>query len=77
MRTSEFFSSGPQEVEEEEKPRRNKRAKISKNFTPDFLFYLFKNKSQSFKEVMPTLKASFQKEIINNEIRRFIMKNHT
>jgi hypothetical protein len=59
IRISEFFSSAPQEVEEKEKPKRNERAKISKNFSPDFLPYLFKNKSQSFKEAMPTLKASF------------------
>ena len=37
---------------------------------------MLEDESQSFKEVISTPEAPFQKEVVNNEIE-FILKNHT
>lgn len=43
----------------ESKSRRNKRAKIEKFFSPDFIIYIIENELQSYKEAMPNCEASF------------------
>ena len=64
-RTCEAANSSHQDVEE---PRRNKRAKVSKSFGPDYLTYMLENEPHTFKEAMSTLEAMFWKETINGEI---------
>ena len=64
------------EKRNEVEPRRNKRAKMSKSFGPEFLTYMLEDEPQSFKEAISTPKAPFWKEAVNSEIES-ILQNHT
>ncbi|KAL0329751.1 UNVERIFIED_CONTAM: Retrovirus-related Pol polyprotein from transposon TNT 1-94 [Sesamum radiatum] len=60
----------------DEEPRRSKRAKRAKTFSPDFLTYLLENEPRTINEALSSPEAPFWKEAINNEIES-IMQNHT
>ena len=64
------------EERNEAKPRRSKRAKMSKPFGLDFLTYMLEDEPQSFKEAISTPEAHFWKEAVNSEIES-ILQNHT
>ena len=64
------------EERNEVEPRRNKRAKMSKSFGPNFLTYMLEDEPPSFKEAISTPKAPFWKEAVNSEIES-ILQNHT
>ena len=72
-------TSHDQELMEERnkvEPRRSKRTKTSKTFSPDFLTFMLEGEPQSFKEAMSTPEAPLWKEAFNNEIES-ILQNHT
>ncbi|XP_075504626.1 uncharacterized protein LOC142542066 [Primulina tabacum] len=73
-RTYETTSSGVQE--EQQEPRRNKRAKTAMTFGPDFLTYMLENEPRTASEALSSPEAPFWKETMNNEIES-ILQNHT
>ena len=60
----------------EDEPRRSKRARTSTSFGPDFLTFLLESEPQSFKEAMSCPEAPQWKEAVNSEIES-ILQNHT
>ncbi|KAK3003471.1 hypothetical protein RJ639_019380 [Escallonia herrerae] len=62
--------------QEEDEPKRSKRARMSTSFGPDFLTYLLENEPRSYCEAMSSPEAPHWKEAINSEIES-IMQNHT
>ncbi|KAK3035210.1 hypothetical protein RJ639_034598 [Escallonia herrerae] len=62
--------------QEEDEPRRSKRARTSTSFGPDFLTYLLENEPRTYSEAMSSPEAPHWKEAVNNEIES-IMQNHT
>ncbi|KAK3038255.1 hypothetical protein RJ639_030864 [Escallonia herrerae] len=61
--------------QEEDEPRRSKRARMSTSFGPDFLTYLLENEPRTYSEAMSSPDAPHWKEAINSEIES-IMQNH-
>ncbi|KAK3018234.1 hypothetical protein RJ639_002768 [Escallonia herrerae] len=62
--------------QEEDEPRRSKRARMSTSFGPDFLIYLLENEPHTYSEAMSSPEAPHRKEAVNSEIES-IMQNHT
>jgi transposase InsO family protein len=75
-RTIDATLNSHQDVENDEEPRRSKRARISKSFGPDFLTYLLENEPRTFKEAMSSPEAPLWKEAVNSEVES-ILQNHT
>ena len=64
------------ENNDSELPKRNKRAKIEKNFGLNFLTYVLEGEPQTFKETVNSLESLMCKEAIQNEIDS-ILQSHT
>ncbi|KAK3006347.1 hypothetical protein RJ639_017496 [Escallonia herrerae] len=62
--------------QEEDEPRRSKRARTSTSFGLDFLTFLLENEPRTNSEAMSSPKAPHWKEAVNSEIES-IMQNHT
>ena len=74
-RTHDTAISSSQGQQDDDEPRRSKRARTSKNFGLDFLMYLLEDEPQSFKEAMSSPEAPYWKEAINDEVES-ILQNH-
>ncbi|KAK3033160.1 hypothetical protein RJ639_036344 [Escallonia herrerae] len=72
----EITSMNQEPSQEEDEPRRSKRARTSTSFGPDFLTYLLENEPRTYSEAMSSPEAPYWKEAINSEIES-IMQNHT
>ena len=53
-------------------PRRSKRARVEKDFGPDYYVYNIEKSSQNLKEVLTSPNALFWKEVVNDEIESLI-----
>ncbi|KAK3036155.1 hypothetical protein RJ639_029892 [Escallonia herrerae] len=62
--------------QEEDEPRRSKRARTSTSFGPDFLTFLLENESRTYSKAMSSPEDPHWKEAVNSEIES-IMQNHT
>ncbi|GKB51811.1 retrovirus-related pol polyprotein from transposon TNT 1-94 [Tanacetum coccineum] len=62
--------------EEEVEPRRSKRARTEKSFTPDFVSFMEENEPTSYQEAVTSLKGPQWKAAIKSEIDS-ILQNHT
>ena len=56
--------------------RRNKRARKSTSFGPEFMTYIIENEPRTFQETMSCLESAYWKEAVNSEIES-ILHNHT
>ena len=75
-RTHDTAIDSSQGQQDDDALRRSKRSRMSKSFGPNFLTYLLEDESQSFKEAMPSPKAPYWKEAINDEVES-ILQNHS
>ena len=57
-------------------PRKSKRAKIAKDFGPDFLTFLNEEERQTYKAALESSEAPYWKEAIQSEMES-IMQNNT
>ncbi|KAJ9557464.1 hypothetical protein OSB04_012078 [Centaurea solstitialis] len=62
--------------EDEEQPRRSKRARVEKSFGPDFLTYMVESEPKTYREVVTSSEGLQWKEAIKSEIYS-ILQNHT
>ena len=69
-------NSQDQNKDSEVEPRRSKKVRIGKSFSPDFLTYMLKGEPQTYKEVVNSTEGLMWKEAIRNEIDS-ILQNHT
>ncbi|GJU81793.1 retrotransposon protein, putative, ty1-copia subclass [Tanacetum coccineum] len=65
-----------QPKEEEVEPRRSKRARTEKSFTPDFVSFIIENEPTSHREALTSSKGPQWTEAIKSEIDS-ILQNHT
>nr|GEY09862.1 retrotransposon protein, putative, Ty1-copia subclass [Tanacetum cinerariifolium] len=56
-------------------PRRSKRAKVSKDFGPDYMAYIVIEKPQTYNAATESLKAPYWKEAIQSEIDLIVHNN--
>ena len=63
-------------VKAEVEPRKSKRSKIFKSFSPDFVAYALESEPQIFKDVISIPEVQMWKEVINSEIESNL-SNHT
>ena len=52
--------------------RRSKRARVEKDFGPDYYVYNIEKNSQNLKEVLTSPNALFWKEVVNDEMESLI-----
>ncbi|KAJ9561120.1 hypothetical protein OSB04_006280 [Centaurea solstitialis] len=62
--------------EDEEQPRRSKRARVEKSFGPDFLTYMVESEPKTYREAVTSSEGPQWKEAIKSEIDS-ILQNHT
>ncbi|GJU14182.1 retrovirus-related pol polyprotein from transposon TNT 1-94 [Tanacetum coccineum] len=65
-------SEVPQENVE---PRRSKRAKVTKDFGPDYITYIVNEEPQTYKAAMESSEAPYWKEAIQSEIDSIVHNN--
>ena len=65
-------SEVPQENDE---PRRSKRAKVSKDFGPDYMTYIVNEEPQTYKAAMESSEAPYWQEAIQSEIDSIVHNN--
>ena len=53
-------------------PRRSKRARVEKDFGPDYYVFNIEENPQNLKEVLTTPDAIFWKEAVNDEMKSLI-----
>ncbi|KAJ9543763.1 hypothetical protein OSB04_023470 [Centaurea solstitialis] len=66
----------PPPKEDEEQPRRSKRARVEKSFGPDFLTYMVESEPKTYREAVTSSEGPQWKEAIKSEIDS-ILQNHT
>lgn len=57
------------------KPKRSKRARISKNLGEDFVIFSIEDTPSSNQEAVSSLDALYWKEVIDNETKSIISNN--
>ncbi|XP_077245915.1 uncharacterized protein LOC143885588 [Tasmannia lanceolata] len=67
-RPIESIEKEHQVSEESVEPRRSKRARVEKNFGPEFIAYLLEGDPKTYKEAMSLPDSSFWKEAVKSEI---------
>ena len=53
-------------------PRRSKRARVEKDFDPDYYVFNIEENPQNLKEALTSLDAIFWKEAVNDEMESLI-----
>nr|GEW26159.1 retrotransposon protein, putative, Ty1-copia subclass [Tanacetum cinerariifolium] len=61
--------------QENVKPRRSKRAKVTKDYGPDYMTYIVNEEPQTYKATMESLEAPYWKEAIQSEIDSIVHNN--
>ncbi|GJX13852.1 hypothetical protein Tco_0205610 [Tanacetum coccineum] len=56
-------------------PRRSKRAKVTKDFGPDYMTYIVNEEPQTYKAAMESLETPYWKEAIHSEIDSIVHNN--
>ncbi|KAJ9556796.1 LOW QUALITY PROTEIN: hypothetical protein OSB04_011410 [Centaurea solstitialis] len=72
----EIVREDEQSEEDEEQPRRSKRARLEKSFGPDFLTYMVESEPKTYREAVTSSEGPQWKEAIKSEIDS-ILQNHT
>ena len=57
-------------------PRRSKRARVEKDFGPDYYVFNIEENHQNLKEALTSPYAIFWKEVVNDEME-FLISNRT
>ena len=68
-------NSQGQNKDGEVEPRRSKRARVEKKFSPDFLTYMLEGEPQTFKETVNSIDGLMWKEAIKSEIDSILHKH--
>ena len=74
-RVLDTINENSQDQDGEVEPRRSKRARIEKSFSPDFFTYVLEGEPWTFKEVVNSTEGLMWKEAIKGEIES-ILHNH-
>ena len=61
--------------QDNDEPRRSKRAKVSKDFGPDYMTYIVNEEPQTYKAAMESSEAPYWKEAIQSEIDSIVHNN--
>nr|GEZ14322.1 zinc finger, CCHC-type [Tanacetum cinerariifolium] len=61
--------------QENVEPRRSKRAKVTKDFGPDYMTYIVNEEPQTYKAAMKSSKSPYWKEAIQSEIDSIVQNN--
>ena len=61
--------------QENDEPRRSKRAKVSKDFGPDYMTYIVNEEPQTYKAAMESSEAPYWQEAIQSEIDSIVHNN--
>ena len=72
----ETINENSQDQDGEVEPRHNKKSRIEKYFSPDFLTYVHEGEPQTFKDAVNSSESLMWKEVIQSKIDS-ILQNHT